>query len=758
MRIRQLARLSVILAWVLCTAWPAAAQSPTTVEPTSGAPTPQAPATQAPAETAAAGIVEETGIFEEDLGEDIETLLAEAEDVFRSADQPESIPLFERIILLLERQQGEGRLDDRGGDWLTLSLFRRAEARHNLLDDEGVEADLTALLRFDPAWRMPEGYSISRKLADLLSAVRDVETGVLDPLIEPADAELYLDGELLGPLSGPRRVLAGERLLRVRRLGYTEIEQPLTIPPGESVPIELRLERTSAVVRLTTTPAGVEVVYGDAVVARSLPGAAGAEEEGSASLAVEGLAVGKQTLTLRKPGFRPVALRVEIDGLEDYSLDPVVLERARGAVVLSQVPAAARVLVDGEMRASPEERLADLRLELSPGVHEMRVEAGPAGLFEHRFELADRQLLEVDVRLRPSLVLLGVLGGDRVAAAKLEQRLVERLATLSEWAVAAQAERGFELLREAGIGRERMRRLAAAAGAPESPDWPALQGALDGGLAGSAYLLAVLSDDLYASRADLWLWSAAPGPARPARRRISLADSGGLDELAAALDQPLRLSSPWVGARFVDSPAAAAPLVLSVDPDGPAAAAGLRAGDTVSAVDGEAVDSAGELTARIAGLEVGREVALQVASGGEARRVGLTPGASPVVASLVDRSALDPALAARLASMEVSAKAQAPVWLVRLNRGVVLMRSGDWRGAAEALRGIEAPATAGVGQATVDYLLGVALLEVDRAAYRDTARGLIGRAAEGGARLEHNDGPLLAPRARARLETLLNGD
>jgi hypothetical protein len=86
------------------------------------------------------------------------------------------------------------------------------------------------------------------------------------------------------------------------------------------------------------------------------------------------------------------------------------------------------------------------------------------------------------------------------------------------------------------------------------------------------------------------------------------------------------------------------------------------------------------------------------------------------------------------------------------------MRSGEWRRAAEALRGIEAPAGGGVGQATVDYLLGVALLEVDPAAYRDTARELIGRAAEGGARLEHNDGPPLAARARARLGTLLRGE
>ena len=697
-------------------------------------------------------------IVEEDLGEDIETLLAEAEKVFRSADQPESIALFEQIILLLERARAEGSFDERGGDWLKLSLFRRAEARSNLLDSEGATADLTAILRFDPAWEMPEGYMVSRLLSDLLRQVRDAETGVLDPLIEPADAELYLDGELLGPVSGPRRVRAGERLLRVRRPGYTEVEQPLQIPPGESVPVELTLERSSAIVRLTTQPAGVEVVYRGEVAAVSRPRAGETEEEASAEVVVEGLAVGEQLLTLRKSGYRQVEKRVEIGELADYTLAPVSLELTRGTVVLSQVPTAARVLLDGEQRASPGERLTGWRMEMPPGGHLLRVDAGAIGIFERRFELADRQLLDVEVRLRPSLVLLGVLGGDRVAAADLERRLAERFGSLERWALAEEAERGFELLREAGIDRELMRGLADETAAPELPDWAALQGALDHRLAGSAYLLAVLSDDLYASRADLWLWSAALGPTRPARRRISLADGGGLDELAEALDRPLRLTAPWLGARFVDSSAAAAPLVLSVEPEGPAAAGGLRAGDTVSALDGEPVGSASELTGRIAGLEAGREVALQVGGEGEGRHVAVTLAASPVVASLSDPSALDPALAARFASLEGTGDSPAPAWLLRLNRGVVLMRSGEWRRAVEVLRAIQAPATPGVGKATVDYLLGVALLEVDHAAYRGTAQGLIQRAADARGRLEHNDGPLLAPRARARLETLLRDE
>jgi hypothetical protein len=739
-RIHQLVTLLVFLAW---------APLP-----------PRAVAVQAPGESAVAA-----EILEEDLGEDIEALLAQAEEVFRSTDQPESIPLYERIILQLERLQAEGSLDASGSEWLQLSLFRRAEARFNLLEEEGAAADLRAILRLDPAWEMPAGYSVSRKLSDLLDKVRDAETGVLDAVVEPPDAELYLDGEPLGPVAGPRRVLAGERTLAIRRPGYAAIEQPLAVAAGGSVPIELTLERTSAVLRLATQPSGVEVVLDGEVLAVSEPRADAGEGESSAELALDGLEVGVQLLTLRKPGYRAQELRVEIGELVDYSLPTAALEPSRGTVALSGLPSTARVVLDGAPHPGAGEGWQDLRLELPPGRHELRVEAGAAGLYERSFELADRQMLEIEVRLRPGLMLLGVLGGDRVAATDLERRLAERLGRLERWAVLQRAERGFELLRREGIDRELLRGLAAGTGAAEPPDWGALQGAFDRGLGGSAYLLAVLSDDLYASRADLWLWSAAPGPTRPARRRVSLTDGGGVDELAAELDSPLRLTVPWVGARFVDSSATGGPLVLWVEPAGPAAAAGLTAGDAISAVDGAAVSTAHELVERIAGLAAGGEVVLQVAGGSAERQVTLTLGTSPLVASLSDPSALDPALAARLASLEAGAGsggtgpggtgAVAPGWLVRLNRAVILMRSGEWRQAAEELRSIAAPEGPGVGRGTVDYLLGVALLEVDSAAYRDTARGLIGRAAEGGARLEHNDGPLVAPRAMARLETLL---
>ncbi len=689
-------------------------------------------------------------IVEEELAEDTAALLEKAEEVFASAEQPQSIPLFGQIIGLLERRLLAGPLLPEEGERLTHSLFRRAEARFNIGESEGAREDLEAILRLDPAYAVPPG-SVSPKLVGLLEKARAATVGVLDPLVDPPDAELLLDGESLGTLAGPRPVLAGAHRLAVRRPGHTPVEMEIEVPAGGSLPVELTLERTSAVARLTTRPAGVEVVHQGEVVAVS---GATTDDEIVGEVAVEGLGLGEQVLELRKEGYRPARLRVEVGELADYTLAPVRLEPTRGTVVVSGLPPASRLLVDGEPLATAGDP-GRLSFDLPPGSHRIEVRAGFGGLFERRIELADRQTLELVAELRPSLVLLGVLGADRVAATQLEERLAERLAGLAEWAVQVRAERGFELVRQAGLDRQQLRALASATAPPEGPGWQAVQELFDREVAGSAYLLAVLSDDLYASQADLWLWSGAPGPVRPARRRIALAEETALDGLAVELDRPLPLVGPWLGARLIDSRLAGAPLVLSVEPGGPAAAAGLRPGERLARIGSEAVTTVAEARAAIAAREIGEQLELEVGGTAAAsRQVTLTLGSSPRVLELAGPELLGPALAARLVGREQRPGEEA-VWLARLNRAVVLMRSSEWRRAVEALREVRAPGETGLSQPTVEYLLGVALLEADRAAYLDTARDLIGRAADSRARLGHHDGPLLAARARARLETLV---
>jgi len=83
------------------------------------------------------------------------------------------------------------------------------------------------------------------------------------------------------------------------------------------------------------------------------------------------------------------------------------------------------------------------------------------------------------------------------------------------------------------------------------------------------------------------------------------------------------------------------------------------------------------------------------------------------------------------------------------------MHAGIWEDTVRTLRAIEdAPTGAGVGQATVEYWLGIALTALGPN-YRDTAIQAFRRAAaDPDARLFHNDGPWVAPRATARLTEL----
>lgn len=68
-------------------------------------------------------------------------------------------------------------------------------------------------------------------------------------------------------------------------------------------------------------------------------------------------------------------------------------------------------------------------------------------------------------------------------------------------------------------------------------------------------------------------------------------------------------------------------LITMVEPDGPAAHAGLRAGDVVLAVDGKPVAESADLLGAIAGMRAGRQADLLVWRAGRATHVNATVGA-----------------------------------------------------------------------------------------------------------------------------------
>ena len=212
------------------------------------------------------------------------------------------------------------------------------------------------------------------------------------------------------------------------------------------------------------------------------------------------------------------------------------------------------------------------------------------------------------------------------------------------------------------------------------------------------------------------------------------------------LGEPLRVEAPWVGVRFIDSPAAGAPVVTMITAESPATEAGLEIGDVITSVDGESNRWRRELLEKLAE----GSVELIVQRGESSRRLRLRPRLGPFLpwpnrsatAKPIQRAVLRARLAAR--------EAGAPAWLLTLQQASLLLADENWSEAADLLRTIKAPRGAGLGQGTVDYYLGVALTMAEPGS--EAGRRALERAsAVSGARLHFHDGPLLGPRARVRL-------
>lgn len=82
-------------------------------------------------------------------------------------------------------------------------------------------------------------------------------------------------------------------------------------------------------------------------------------------------------------------------------------------------------------------------------------------------------------------------------------------------------------------------------------------------------------------------------------------------------------------AKLYMSPDTYGALVQQVDPEGPAAAAGLKAGDVIRSFNGEPLQSADELRARVGAQDPGTEVGLQVLRYGNLKIVVVKPAAPP---------------------------------------------------------------------------------------------------------------------------------
>lgn len=731
--------------------------------------------------------VQDPGIDSQDLAR----LLLEADTVFASADRPLSLTLYGHLVDILEAElatrgesagtaeSGEGEdgqtLDEDSRAILIHGLLRRAELHLELGEDQLAREGLQRALTLAPETELPAvgPDAPSPELASLFADTRKKTLGEVRFVVDPLDVEVRIDGRMVD-ITEPVPVLAGLRRIELRRPGCTPIDRELEVAAGRSVSLEMEMERVSPVLRLNTRPREARVfldgqargtTQGEAREGFLPQGAIGVyrQDEFSAELVLDGIEPGMRVLEVRKEGYRPYRMELMIDQPIDYQMPPIVLEAQGGQLVFVDFPRDAEILIDGRPTAPDVPGVSRPRVSLPPGEYHVTVVAGGASrMFSTHLKLSDRQAMEVAVRLQPGLAMLGVLGGDQSGRANLGQSLDARLGESSKWALVDRQQDGAEVLRLLGLDAERLRRAAGvptagdpAAGDPAAAaiDWAQVQTAMDRRAGGLLYVLAVLDNDLLATSAELWIWPAAPGPPRPDRVRLPLGDPDALRALRRQLDQVVPQRRPWLGAVVIDSDGSGHPVVADVTPAGPAEAAGLRPGDEIVAVAGVAVQSRAELAARIAAAETGETLDLAYRSAGAGNTARLRLGASPSVE--LDRPDLLPSVAWADLVLQAEKVGPSDRWLVLLDQGLLHLRADDATAAIQVLRGIRAPQTShGLGQAAVDYWLGLALGRAG-SDFRDAARQALEKAAAlPGARLEHHDGPFLQPRARARLRLL----
>lgn len=680
---------------------------------------------------------------------------------FNSIDQPNSIADFSRLISALQRRLAAGD-DGEVRHLLVDSLAHRARAHFNTGADQQAEADMRALIAVDPTVVL-DRVQVSTPFMEAFDAIQARMVGYFEFAVSPAGAEIRVDGRLLEPGVVSHAVVAGVHPVVVERAGYQPVQEELEVGAGDNLLIDRVLVRVSAVIKVLTRPPGALVsVNGTPLGVTSGRAPANFSPTGEAALypgsdfsdelEIEGLQPGTHTIEVSLDGYRTRRSEVNVPDLVDY-LAPVVLEETRGTVVLEGLPDGAEVTVDGA-GATPQRpggRGEGLpRLELSPGPHTIEVSQGTLGVFAASVDVVDQRSQTLQVRLRPGLAFLGVLGGDQRGVRELTELLVGTLGAIDNWTLLdrTSAEPAFA---DANLTTDILR-LAAVQPTP-TPDWPAVQAEFDRQAPGSVYLLAVLNDDLLATHADLWIWSAAPGPPQPDRVTVRIGSSADIASLAGGFQTSAFLSGTWLGAQMVD--VGDAVMVTSVSAAGPAQSAGLMVGDRVVSIAGADITGAAAARRIVDATAAGTVVAVQVQRGAATQVVEITLGSSPRVISFSDPDLVYSVISASLAAEHTGDADAAPGWVVQLNQAAVLMHAGAWEDVVRMLRDIEdAPGGAGVGQATVDYWLGIALTAL-APTYRPSAIDAFRRAAaDPDARLFHNDGPWVAPRAAARLADL----
>jgi tetratricopeptide (TPR) repeat protein len=664
----------------------------------------------------------------------------EARRLFDSLDYEKAVPALDAAIAALEATTQK---DAARREKLASAYEMRARSKFGLGDQDGARADFVLLLKTDPTHTLSG--QVSPRVVALFEETAKQTVTSLTIGVTPATAKLELDGvALVAP--GTIRVAVGDHVVSADSPGYRPARQTVTAAVDTTAEVALVLERVSSVLRIVTSPADVEVKLDGTAVGKTVAAAADGAATGpalSAPLVIGDVTTGPHVVELKKDCYVTSTTRVAVDKPDDYPLGPLTLQPAVATLSVTANQTGAQVFIDGQDRGVVPYKTS----ELCEGEHLVELRT-PFGRDSKRVEAKAGAQLTFDGVIRPTFAIVSASGtaGNAQDVRVLAERVLVGLQTVRLLAPSAdQADKALKsnqltadwLAIDAG-GRP-VGAAAQMAGPVRKEASTKLAEAF-----GAQGVASITAQD--ANRVLVALLAA--GSTTPDVFEVALDNPASISAAIARLDRVVPLSRPAIGILAIDVADVGGAVIASIDANSPAAATALKVGDVIVQADGRPIADALALSKTIEAHRAGENVAVEAKDAAGAskqaniavfatpRAIGLAEHGLPVNRILVDlraraRDVTDP--------FELS--------IIKLNTAIALARVGEWTAAQAELRQVKLPDRPGVGNGTVQYLLGAAAEALGNRAEAEAAY----KAAAATESLLTEDGPRVRDLAEARL-------
>ncbi len=686
---------------------------------------------------------------------DTQVLLGEAKRYFDALDYEHAVAALDRIVVTIEARPPQDPLHQR----LAEAYEMRGRSRFALGDQPGARADFVSLLKTDPAYALPS--DVSPRVVALFQDAAKATVTQLKLSVTPPTAEVRLDGTLISA-NATVPIAIGEHVIAAKQIGYRPITQAVTVEIDKPADATIALERVSAVIAIVTAPADVEVIVDGVSHGRTAPGPPRADfaeaaaragvpaSELSSTLIVPDVIPGAHVVQFKRDCHVTTERRVNVDKPDDYTLDPVKLERAVASLAIRSPQPGASVVIDGQPRGVTPFAAADL----CEGDHIVELRSA-SGRFFKRVLAHTGDKVDIAGALKPAFAIVSTSGQSSTLNTDL--RLL--------------VERAFEPSQSVTLFAPPADALDQALKAQQLPAaWLAFDGSkrpvgvsadiskqmrqeLSSKLARAfdAQGVASVTVPSATSRNRLVLSLLAAGSGEPDVLEIAIDSPDSIGSAVAQLDRPPSFFRPSVGLTAIDVADLTGAVVVNVDSNGPAAKTGVQTGDVIAKANGQPVNDALALTTLLTGRKAGDVITVELKDrAGAPKRADLAVFMTPKLLGLADQTLL-----ANRLLLDIRARLQSPAdpteeAVVRLNLAAALARLENWADARQELQRIKLPDGPGVANGTVQYLLGVC---ADKLGMRAEAETAWKAAAQSESTLTE-DGPSVKELAEARLAEL----